>query len=99
MGVVSEVAQSVAESLLGKNAAGFTNSMKRNQDAAIEKEKSRIQKEASKEGEEKLRPGTGVPLRGMRKGGKVRATGKRMLHKGEMVARKTPRTKCRGGRS
>jgi hypothetical protein len=35
---------------------------------------------------------------GMEKGGKVRATGKRTLHKGEMVARKTSRAKCRGGR-
>ncbi len=34
---------------------------------------------------------------GMRKGGQVRATGKRTLHKGEMVARKARRTNCRGG--
>jgi hypothetical protein len=32
---------------------------------------------------------------GMKKGGKVRATGKRMLHKGEMVARKGTRCKTR----
>lgn len=37
-------------------------------------------------------------LAGMKKGGKVRATGKRMLHKGEMVGRKACRTKSRGGK-
>jgi hypothetical protein len=37
-------------------------------------------------------------LAGKEKGGTVRATGKRTLHKGEMVARKTSRTKSRGGR-
>ena len=36
-------------------------------------------------------------LSGMEKGGTVRATGMRKLHKGEMVARKNKRTKCRGG--
>lgn len=35
-------------------------------------------------------------LEGMKKGGKVRATGKRSLHKGEMVARKKGRSKTRG---
>lgn len=34
---------------------------------------------------------------GMRKGGTVRATGKRTLHKGEMVSRKASRCKTRGG--
>lgn len=37
-------------------------------------------------------------LAGMKKGGKVRATGKRMLHKGEMVGRKTSRGNCRGSK-
>lgn len=35
---------------------------------------------------------------GMAKGGTVRATGKRKLHKGEMVSRKSSRTSYRGGR-
>jgi hypothetical protein len=35
-------------------------------------------------------------LSGMEKGGKVRATGKRKLHKGEIVARKEPRGNSRG---
>lgn len=33
---------------------------------------------------------------GMKKGGKVRATGKRTLHKGEMVSRKSCRSGSRG---
>lgn len=35
---------------------------------------------------------------GMCKGGKVRATGKRTLHRGEIVSRKGGRAKCRGGK-
>lgn len=40
--------------------------------------------------------GSDRTLSGMAKGGKVMATGKRRLHKGELVARKSCRSKSRG---
>lgn len=89
MGTGTEIAQAVAESLLGRNAAGFSSAMKRNKerDAAKAKAASAPADESKEE-----------HLAGMRKGGRVRATGMRKLHKGEMVARKGSRAKCRGGK-
>lgn len=96
MGAVTEIAQAVSESLLGKNASGFTNAMKRNKDR-VDAAKARI---SSGTGSTRKLPSHGTygdeeDLRGMKKGGKVRATGRRMLHKGEMVARKAGRSKSR----
>ena len=94
MGTGTEIAQAVAETLLGKNGAGFTRAMKRNKerDAAGKSGGSSDPSASSGESERE------EPLAGMRKGGRVRATGVRKLHKGEMVARKAGRSKCRGGK-
>ena len=91
MGTGTEIAQAVAESLLGKNAAGFTRAMKRNKERESEGETETSEDSGGESEREE-------PLAGMRKGGRVRATGVRKLHKGETVARKASRAKCRGGK-
>ena len=105
MGAVTEIAQSVAESLLGKNAAGFTEAMKRRQQPATGD--TSTDSTSGKTPKRQLNIDTAVrKLKGVdgatgtqeaqaaRKGAKIRKSGRVKLHRGESVVRSKNRRGC-----
>lgn len=105
MGAVTEIAQAVAESLLGSNAAGFSRAMKDRQESPDAKSRAQKRSLGNKGANDVSAPKKDIPgavgtetARMARKGGKISRSGRVKLHKGEVVARKSTRIKSRGGR-
>lgn len=105
MGAVTEIAQAVAESLLGSNAAGFTRAMKDRNNSPEEKTRAQKRSLGNKGANDISTPKRSIPgavgnqeARLARTGGRISKSGRVKLHKGEVIARKTARAKSRGHR-
>lgn len=94
MGEFSEVMQAVSRSLLKMPQKDYTARDSSSQKPEITKPGRKVDTStkdiAGATGNEKAKMA--------RTGGRISKTGRVKLHKGEMVSRKTARSKCRGGR-
>lgn len=96
MGAVTEIAQSVAESLLGKNAAGFTEAMKRRQEnPSTSTPKRQLNIDTAVRKLKGVDGATGTQeAQPAKKGAKIRKSGRVKLHRGESVVRSKGRRGC-----
>lgn len=94
MGVGSEIAQSISESLLGKNSAGFSRAMNDRKKQQGSGRNTGGNSQMFMDNTITGANGSGQSVQQARKGGKVIKSGRVKLHRGEVV-----RSKNRRGRS